>query len=68
MNPRLLQYLKKLLPLFLPLVFLLVVFLIGYISIYFFGADNPIEESSEKFIKDKYGIIVEFSEEDKKQK
>ena len=47
-----------------PLLFIIVLFLIGYVSIFIFGADNCIEEGSEHVLKDKFGIDVEFSKED----
>ena len=55
--------LKKLaLPHILPLVLLLVWMILGYISHMFLGDDNFIEQVSEKELKDRFHIDVEFSE------
>lgn len=35
--------------------------IVGVISIQFMGNDNPIEEASEKIIKDETGITIDLS-------
>jgi len=39
--------------------------LIGYASSYFLGKDNPVEESCEGIIKDKTGLNIDLTPEEK---
>lgn len=38
---------------------------VGYASHYFLGNDNPIEESCEGIIKDKTGLSIDLTPEEK---
>lgn len=43
---------------------ILIVALIGITSNYFFGDNNPIEEITEKIIKDETGLDIDFNDLD----
>ena len=53
-------------PLLVPLIIMLTVFFIGYISISFFGDDNPLEEACEQYIEKQSGIKIDFSKNERK--
>lgn len=40
---------------------LLIIALIGFISVYFYGDDNPIEEVSEYVIKEETGMDIDLT-------
>ena len=40
---------------------LFIIALIGFISVYFYGDDNPIEEVSEYVIKEETGLTVDLT-------
>ena len=40
---------------------LFIIALIGFISVYFYGDDNPIEEVSEFIIKQETGLDIDLS-------